>query len=679
MKIYFCFAIYIFLLVANCLFPAALSAQHSKLLDFNGANGKNPYHCTFISDGTFLYGMTTYGGTNDKGTIFKIKPDGTGDTVLFNFAGTSNGSYPYGSLFSDGTFLYGMTQYGGTNLSGTIFKIMPDGTNFTQLFEFNDTISGKSPFGSLISDGTFLYGMTTEGGTSTGCAGFGCGTIFKIMPDGTGYSKLHDFQGVTDGSYPYGSLVSDGTFLYGMTRSGGSASGGTIFKIKPDGTAYSKFFDFQNTSSVSNPYGSLIYDGTFLYGMTEGGGTSGFGTIFKIKPDGTGYSQLFGFFGSNGSGPYGSLISDGTFLYGMTSSGGANNDGALFKIKTDGTNYSILFDFDETANGGVAPYGSLFSDGTTLWGMTRGGGNYGYGTIFKFYIPCALPSAPAICAVTVDSLSQYNVIYWDKSPYIGSKVDSFIVHREVQSNVYMPLGAVSINELSMFVDTFRTKYFISPYFNLGDPNAGTYRYKLQVRDTCANYSTLSPFHNTIFMTNNSGTFSWPQLYTIEGSSNPVTSYLLLRDDLNNGNWNVVNSVAGTQQSVSDPQYATWQSTANWRIETQWNISCTPTRNDTTINSAKSNTFKTSGTGINEGSMENLVSVYPNPTNGKFVIKNEKFVIKTLEIYNLHGEKSHSIPINNYSAIIDLIIPNGIYFLKIISNKETINKKIIVTR
>src|SRR5438045_3140386 len=106
------------LFITLCLFPAGLSAQYIKLLDFDGAtNGKNPNHGSFISDGTFLYGMTTYGGTNDRGTIFKIMPNGTNYFKLLDFAGTSNGSYPYGSLVSDGAFLYGMTQYGGANAS----------------------------------------------------------------------------------------------------------------------------------------------------------------------------------------------------------------------------------------------------------------------------------------------------------------------------------------------------------------------------------------------------------------------------------------------------------------------------------------------------------------------------------------------------------------------------------
>ncbi len=109
------------------------------------------------------------------------------------------------------------------------------------------------------------------------------------------YSKLLDFGNKTDGYFPNSSLISDGTFLYGMTSGGGSNDLGTIYKIKPDGTGFAKLLDFDGTTTGSNPYGSLISDGIFLYGMAARGGLNGQGIIFKIKPDGTGFIDLLDF------------------------------------------------------------------------------------------------------------------------------------------------------------------------------------------------------------------------------------------------------------------------------------------------------------------------------------------------------------------------------------------------
>ena len=132
------------------------NAQYTKLLDFEGGtNGRQPIG-SLISDGTFLYGMTFSGGLNNKGTIFKIMPNGTGYVNLLDFAGTANGSFPYGSLVSDGTFLYGMTSNGGTNDFGTLFKIMPNGSGYAKLLDFVGSTNGSYPLDSLIYEGTFL-------------------------------------------------------------------------------------------------------------------------------------------------------------------------------------------------------------------------------------------------------------------------------------------------------------------------------------------------------------------------------------------------------------------------------------------------------------------------------------------------------------------------------------------
>ncbi len=341
------------------------SAQYTRLLAFDSINGSGPAG-SLISDGIFLYGMTSAGGTNNYGTIFKIKPDGTGYTNLLNFTG-ANGYGPNSDLFSDGTFLYGLTSTGGTNNNGVIIKIKSDGTGYLKLHDFGNSTDGSNPYGVLISDGTFLYGMTGYGGVNN------MGIIFKIKPDGTGYSKLIDFDGSAYGRWPLGSLTSDGTFLYGMTNFGGISDNGVIFKIKFDGTGFVNLLDFAGTNG-RGPRGSLISVDSFLYGMTTFGGTSDDGVLFKIKKDGTGYSKLIDFIDStNGSRPNGSLIYDGSFLYGMTREGGTFGDGIIFKIKSNGSEFSKLYNFTSAVNGSE-PNGSLISDGNFLFGMTSRGG-----------------------------------------------------------------------------------------------------------------------------------------------------------------------------------------------------------------------------------------------------------------------------------------------------------------
>lgn len=299
---------------------------------------------------------------------------------IIEFAGT-DGKLPMGSLISDGTFLYGMTSEGGpNNPGGVIFKVKNDGSDFTHLYDFDGTanaLNGNAPQGSLLSDGTYLYGMTSKGGL------YNNGVIFRIKNDGTGYTKFLDFDNANNGSGAIGTLISDGTFLYGMTIAGGMNSNGVIFKIKKDGTGYVKIYDFE-FYDANQPFGSLILDGSYLYGMSKYGGTQQNGVIFKIKTDGTDYSTLHSFIHdvSDGKLPNGDLIFDGSYFYGMTKYGGTKEYGIIFKIKVDGTGFTMLHDFDGP-NGGSIPFGSLFSDGTYVYGMTARGGLNDGGVLFK--------------------------------------------------------------------------------------------------------------------------------------------------------------------------------------------------------------------------------------------------------------------------------------------------------
>ena len=330
-------------------------AQYKKLYDFTGPEEGIYPSSSLISDGTFFYGVTSEGGKYNFGTIFKVMPDGSNYTHLFEFDAIVTGKSPSGSLTYDGTYLYGVTSEGGLNNYGTIFKINPDGTGFSKLFDFN-SFNGSYPNGSLIFDGTFLYGMAQMG------AAYNRGCIFKILPDGTSFTLLFEFNGLANGIQPRGALYYDGTTFYGTASLGGINNCGIIFKISPNGTGYTKLFDFAGITNGRNPFSTLISDGVFLYGMNQAGGINDCGTVFKILPNGTGFSSLFNFDSTlTGHSPSGSLIKVGAYLFGVTNEGGLNNSGTIFKIMTNGANYSKLFDFTAEINGRY-PLGPLLYD-----------------------------------------------------------------------------------------------------------------------------------------------------------------------------------------------------------------------------------------------------------------------------------------------------------------------------
>jgi uncharacterized repeat protein (TIGR03803 family) len=276
------------------------------------------------SDGNF-YGTTLLGGVNNTGTVFQITPAGV-ETVLHSFGTGSDGFYPAGSLIqaSDGN-LYGVTASGGASGEGTVFEIALNGAE-SVLYSFGDAPDGNEPLGSLLqaSDGNF-YGLTELGGAN------GVGTVVKVTRGGV-ESVLYSFGASSgDAQYPYfdGLMQASDGNLYGMTYAGGANFDGTIFKITLAG-AESVLYSFGSVSGDGiNPTGSLLQatDGN-LYGLAQT-------TVVKITLAGVESTVYpFGSVADDGGTALGSLLqaSDGN-LYGLTEGGGSNGNGTVFRIQ----------------------------------------------------------------------------------------------------------------------------------------------------------------------------------------------------------------------------------------------------------------------------------------------------------------------------------------------------------
>jgi uncharacterized repeat protein (TIGR03803 family) len=379
---------FIWLWIAVFFLALSARAQVNLIHSFAGGttDGASP-HGSLVISGCTLYGMTSSGGANDLGTIFKVDVDGTGFEILRSFAGgDSDGASPDGSLILSGNTLYGTTTKGGPSGLGIVFRINTDGTGFGLIYAFDYEDTGNSPTGSLILDGAILYGVTKSGNP---CAG----TLYRMNTNGTGYVVLHCFgwSGLdgNEGRVPTGPVVLVGSTLYGMTSSGILPKWGTIYKISTDGTGYLVVHSFSTMANNGRfPYGSPISVGSYIYGMTAEGGTLNSGVIFKDRLPGTSwdaFSLVHSFNWSVGEGlnPYGSLTASGSTLYGMTCNGGLLDKGTIFKIKTDGTGFAVLHSFDGGTSDGGNPRGSLIFTGSSLLGVTELGGGSNLGTVFS--------------------------------------------------------------------------------------------------------------------------------------------------------------------------------------------------------------------------------------------------------------------------------------------------------
>ena len=250
------------------------------------------------------------------------------------------GTWPRTALIqgSDGAF-YGTTPSG--TAGGTVFRVNSDGTGYKVLHDFVE--ASVSPQGVVESSDGLLYGTTYSGGSNN------VGILFALGKDGTGYRALHQFQrnGV-DGQGPHALALGRDGVLYGATQYGGSSNLGTVFRINRDGSGHTILRSFgSDMTDGQSPAAGLIHgsDGA-LYGTTYWGGSSNYGTVFKLNTDGSGYAILRTFTGSGGDEcrPQSALVEGGDgLLYGVTYSGGMNSAGTLFKLDKDGSGYGLVY------------------------------------------------------------------------------------------------------------------------------------------------------------------------------------------------------------------------------------------------------------------------------------------------------------------------------------------------
>lgn len=315
------------------------------------------------------------------GTTYRLATDGSGFTILHRFEAwatrnshgdpiNTDGAYPDATLIegSDGD-LYGVTTAGGANGTGVVFRQSRDGSSFTVLHEFAHTDSpasdslvknddGAAPEASLLqaTDG-YLYGTASTGGPN------GRGTIFRLHTDGSGFEVVHVFSDLTgspgtnvDGALPLSGLIDgqDG-LLYGVANVGGAIGYGTIYSLdpnSPDPNPDPSYPDLRLVTTIHDfdtklgafPVGALLLglDGK-LYGTTQGGGTdtsdnaTTLGTIFVVARDGTGFARLFSFDGKDGSAPNSPLLQiDADSFAGTTPAGGRCSQGTVYRFSLSG-------------------------------------------------------------------------------------------------------------------------------------------------------------------------------------------------------------------------------------------------------------------------------------------------------------------------------------------------------
>jgi len=389
-----------------------------------GSDGIGPVSQLAVDEAGVLSGTTSYGGGTSCtggeggcGTIFSVTPSGSGfsESILYRFEGSVMGPMPSG-LISVQNVYYGSAADGGTYNQcdygigcGYVYQLAPSSSGYssTTLHSFNGS-DGAFPEAVPLKTNAVMYGTTSGGGVHCQGSGFngnGCGVIYSMNVDGSSFADLYYFAGGLDGWAPAGPLIMDKSgAIYGTTMLGGGfACGdtgcGTVFKLTPAGSGYTEsvLYRFRCCNDGIFPAGSLLPQGSALFGTTVSGGTYNHGTVFKLERAKSAYKETFLYSfhgGKDGLEPNAELVADNSgAVYGTTQYGGGNGCGGtgcgtVFKLARTGSGYSesILYRFEAGARN---PSGGLTLFASALYGTTFSGGNIsacppnGCGTVYE--------------------------------------------------------------------------------------------------------------------------------------------------------------------------------------------------------------------------------------------------------------------------------------------------------
>jgi uncharacterized repeat protein (TIGR03803 family) len=400
------FFLFCFLLVGH-----AAAIQGRVLYNFTGA-ADGMYPTALIADAAGnLYGATEFTANYQGGTVFKFVRSGSSYTfvVLYTFTDNTDGGGASGPLALDSHGnLYGTTSTGGDNYKGSVFELSPNQNGIwtlTVLHSFTGGADGSFPFGGVVLDKAGnLYGTASEGGELSACSAAGCGVVFQLSAQSLGNwteTVLHNFV-ETDGALPSSALVLGGNgVLYGTTMVGGTGTGclgspangcGTVFQVAPSlaGWKETTLHSFEVFDGYM-PQGVTVYRGR-LFGVTSGGGTQNAGTVFELAATTSGVLETvihsFGA-GTDATQPLGTVVFDkngnmyGAAVHGARS--GCNGGcGAIYQLHPNSGNWTetVLHRFTGGVDGG-SPYGTPVLTTTGLFGIASVGGAHNYGVVFE--------------------------------------------------------------------------------------------------------------------------------------------------------------------------------------------------------------------------------------------------------------------------------------------------------
>jgi len=443
-------------------------------------------------------------------------------------------------------------------------------------------------------------------------------------------TNLHNFS---SSSYPYGDVTVQGNKLFGTAYEGGANGYGYIFSINKDGSGFKDLWDCNDTGSIvgnSNgeyPYGDITVIKNKLYGFTYEGGAHGDGEIFRIDTNGSGYKDLYDFNNATGANlGWGALTLIGNKFFGMALNGGAHDSGVVFSIDTSGAGYRDIFDLN-TRTGAYPQSVSLCVYKNKLYGMTYDGGAHDSGTIF--------------------SIDTSGAGYKDLVDFNRTKG-------------YYAQGFLTLVGNKLFGMTYSGGAHDSGVIFSVDTNGSAYTHVVDCDSAtgCNSYGSL--------------TLARSKLYGMTYYGGVHDSGVLFSIDTNGTGYKHIHDFGGGSKTAFFP----YGNNITFSHDTLFGLTWTGGLNgagelfrlqDTTLFAGVNNVSSVVGT----------VQVYPNPNNGSFMVYcNTTFNQgMTMAVYNVLGEKVYTTTLKNNSNQVDLgTNVAGVYMYRIITSNGALVKQ-----
>ena len=441
-------------------------------------------------------------------------------------------------------------------------------------------------------------------------------------------AQITDIHNFSSNSDPYGNVTPGGNKLFGTAYEGGVNGYGYIFSVNKDGSGFKDLWDCNDTGSIvgnSNgeyPYGDVTVIKDRLYGFTYGGGAHGDGEIFRIDTNGSGYKDLYDFNNATGANlGWGALTLVGNKFFGMTLLGGAHDSGVVFSIDTSGAGYRDIFDLS-TSTGTYPESVSLAVYKNKLYGMTYAGGAHDSGAIFS---------------IDTSGAGYKNLVDLD-----GAKG-------------YYGYGFLTLVGNKLFGMTYYGGAHDSGVIFSVDTNGSAYTRMVDMDSANGYYSYGSL------------TLARGKLYGMTYYGGARDSGVLFSIDTNGSGYKHVYDFGGGSTTA----YFPYGNNITFSHDTLFGLTWTGGLN------GYGELFRLQDTsllaGINNVSLAvGTIKVYPNPNNGRFIVYcNTAFDQQmTMEVYNVLGEKIYTGILKNTVGTnqVDLSTNStGVYMYRVITS------------